>query len=55
MVDMRAKGATIIIVSHRLNVVGISDQLVLMSEGRVEKAGLPADVMNYIQARQAHV
>lgn len=55
MVDMRAKGATILIVSHRLNVVGISDQLVLMSEGRVEKAGHPSDVMNYIQARQAHV
>lgn len=55
MVDLRAKGATIIIVSHRLNVVGISNQLVLMSEGRIEKVGEPTEVMNYIQARQAHV
>ena len=55
MVDLRAKGATIIIVSHRLNVVGISNQLALMSEGRIEKVGEPTEVMNYIQARQAHV
>lgn len=55
MVDLRAQGATIIIVSHRLNVVGIANKLVLMSQGRIEKIGDPSEVMNYIQARQAHV
>jgi HlyB family type I secretion system ABC transporter len=46
-----SRGRTIILISHRIAPLSIADKVAFVMGGRVEKIGLPTDVVEYAKAR----
>jgi len=50
--ELKVRGATVFLISHRPNVVSLADQLVLMSDGEIQVRGPRDAVLTYIQQQQ---
>ena len=46
-----SRGRTIVLISHRIAPLSIADKVAFVMGGRIEKMGLPADVVEYAKAR----
>ena len=47
----RSRGATIVIIAHRMNVLTFADKLLVLKQGRVELFGPRAEVLTRLQPR----
>lgn len=50
--DLKAQGKTIFLITHRLNILGVADYLLVLNEGRVSHYGLRDDVVAAIKKEQ---
>ena len=44
--DLRARGRTVFVVTHRYNLLSQVDTIMVLSEGRIQTMGAAADVLN---------
>jgi ATP-binding cassette, subfamily C, bacterial exporter for protease/lipase len=50
--DLKAQGKTIFLITHRLNILGVADYLLVLNEGRVSHYGLRDDVIAAVKKEQ---
>jgi len=50
--ELKVRGATVFLISHRPNVVSLADQLVVMADGEIQVRGPRDAVLTYIQQQQ---
>jgi len=50
--ELKVRGTTVFLISHRPNVVSLADQLVLMADGEIQVRGPRDAVLSYIQQQQ---
>ena len=48
--EFKARGKTIILITHRLGIVGLADKLLVMDNGQVRHYGPPQEVLTHLQA-----
>jgi len=51
--ELKAKGRTVLLITHRPGIVAVADQLLLMRDGRVQAHGPREEVLAALQAAQA--
>jgi ATP-binding cassette subfamily C protein len=49
----KARGAALVVIAHRLNILGIADKLLVLREGAVDLYGPRRDVLKALEARVA--
>ena len=52
LAQVKARGCTVVVVSHRLALLSLVDTIALMREGAIEKLGTKAEVMAYLREQQ---
>jgi len=50
--ELKVRGATVFLVSHRSNVVSLADQLVVMADGEIQVRGPRDAVLHFLQQKQ---
>ena len=52
LADLKKRGASVIIVAHRMGILGVVDKIMVMREGRIETLGSRDDVLGKLKAIQ---
>ena len=52
--DLKAQGRTVILITHRMGIVGIADRLLVLNDGRIAQYGPCQDVLTTLQPRAAN-
>ncbi|MGH6917355.1 MAG: type I secretion system permease/ATPase, partial [Geminicoccaceae bacterium] len=47
-----SRGRTVVMVTHRLGALAIADRVVFLADGRIERAGTPGEIANFVLQRQ---
>ena len=53
--DLKAQGRTVFLITHRLNILGVTDALLLLNDGAIIQHGPTREVIAALQARAAPV
>ncbi|MCB1905502.1 MAG: type I secretion system permease/ATPase [Gammaproteobacteria bacterium] len=50
MAELKAAGRTLVVIAHRPSIIGLSDQILLLRDGRIEKFGPAQDILKSLAA-----
>ncbi len=49
--DLKSRGKTVFLITHRLNILGVADHLLVMRDGKIDHYGLRDDVLGELQKK----